>query len=141
MDQCHRDAWGAHWVSCIKPARVQLNTVCRPPAEKCARSISIEQMQTLRAFFSDPVDIVGEIPAPQVAPATVCTAGFHEIVAMLCRRPCTAEDVAAGLRIHVNEALKKLEQLVAAGMAPTLAENKKIFYAAGKPVEDNDNRL
>lgn len=123
----------ADWVSRIKPARVQLNTVCRPPAEKFARSISIDQMQTLKVFFAGPVDIIGETTAEQVPLTTVYAAADREIVAMLSRRPCTAEDVAAGLRMHVNEALKKLEQLVAAGMACTLSERKKTFYTAGKP--------
>jgi wyosine [tRNA(Phe)-imidazoG37] synthetase (radical SAM superfamily) len=122
----------AEWVPRIKPARVQLNTVCRPPAEKYARSISIERMQTLRVFFAEPVDIIGENPAEQVPPTTVDPTGGCEIVAMLRRRPCTAEDVAAGLRMHMNEALKKLEQLVAAGKVHTLSENKKIYYKAGE---------
>jgi wyosine [tRNA(Phe)-imidazoG37] synthetase (radical SAM superfamily) len=123
----------ADCVSRIKPARVQLNTVCRPPAEKYARPVSAEQMQTLRVFFAEPVDIIGENPAAQVPLATVYTIGSREIVAMLGRRPCTAEDVGAGLRMNVNEALKKLEQLVAAGLAHRLEENRKIFYTASEP--------
>jgi wyosine [tRNA(Phe)-imidazoG37] synthetase (radical SAM superfamily) len=125
----------ADWVFRIKPARVQLNTVCRPPAEKYASSISMEQMQSLRVLFPEPVDIIGETPAEHVPLATVYTAGDREIVAMLRRRPCTAEDVASGLRMHVNEALKKLGQLVAVGVACTLSENKKTFYTAGEPSE------
>jgi wyosine [tRNA(Phe)-imidazoG37] synthetase (radical SAM superfamily) len=122
----------AEVVSRIRPARVQLNTVCRPPAEKFARSLSREQMMALKAFFAEPVDIIGET-APQSSFAAFYTAGNREILAMLNRRPCTAEDVAAGLRMHANEALKKLEQLVAAGMAHMLRENKKTFYVAGEP--------
>jgi wyosine [tRNA(Phe)-imidazoG37] synthetase (radical SAM superfamily) len=123
----------ADGVSRIKPDRVQLNTVRRPPAEKFARSISMEQLQALRAFFAEPVDIIGEIPAEPAPLATGYTAEDHEIVAMLSRRPCTAEDVAAGLRMNVNAALKKLEQLVAAGTAYTLSENKKTYYKAAEP--------
>jgi wyosine [tRNA(Phe)-imidazoG37] synthetase (radical SAM superfamily) len=123
----------AERVSRIQPARVQLNTVCRPPAEKCARPVAIEQMQVLKAYFTGPVDIIGEIPAGQVPLTTAGTAGNREILAMLSRRPCTAEDVAGGLRMHLNEALKKLEQLVASGAARTIWEEKKIFYAAVGP--------
>jgi wyosine [tRNA(Phe)-imidazoG37] synthetase (radical SAM superfamily) len=118
----------ADWAARIKPARVQLNTVCRPPATKYARPISIEQMQTLKVFFTAPVDIIAETPPEQVPLTTVNTPTDCEIVAMLSRRPCTAEDIAAGLRMHVNEALKKLQQLVAAGQVHTLSANKKIFY-------------
>lgn len=114
----------------IQPDRVQLNTVCRPPAEKYARPIAIEEMQALKAYFRGPVDIIGEIPAGQAPLTARGTSGDREILAMLSRRPCTAEDVAGGLRMHLNEALKKLEQLVAAGAARALWEEKKIFYAA-----------
>jgi wyosine [tRNA(Phe)-imidazoG37] synthetase (radical SAM superfamily) len=122
----------AEVVSRIRPARVQLNTVCRPAAENFARSLSIEQMQELKAFFAGPVDIISETAAEQLPLVASCPAGDREIQAMLGRRPCTAEDVAAGLRMHMNEALKKLERLVAAGMAHMLMENKKTFYAAGE---------
>ena len=122
----------AEWVSRIKPARVQLNTVCRPPAERYARSISMERLQALRVLFPEPVDIIGETSAEHVSPAIVFSAGDREIVAMLHRRPCTAEDVAVGLRMHVNEAIKKLGQLVAAGRVHMLSENKKIYYKTGE---------
>lgn len=122
----------AEVVSRMRPARVQLNTVCRPPAENCARSLSIDQMQALKGFFAGPVDIIGETAVEQSPRAAFYTAGEREILAMLGRRPCTVEDVAAGLRMHVNEALKKLEGLVAAGRAHVLTENKKTFYARYK---------
>ena len=123
----------AEQVSRIQPDRVQLNTVCRPPAEKYARPIAIEEMQALKAYFRGPVDIIGEIPAGQVPLTAAGTAGDREILAMLSRRPCTAEDVAGGLRMHLNEALKKLERLVAAGAVHTLCQEKKIFYTAVGP--------
>ena len=130
----------AAWVARIKPARVQLNTVCRPPAESCARPVSIEQMQALRIFFTGPVDIIAEARAPQVPLATAHIPGGREIVAMLSRRPCTAEDIAAGLRLHVNEALKTLQKLVAAGRVQTLSANKKIFYRANEPSRPKNKR-
>jgi wyosine [tRNA(Phe)-imidazoG37] synthetase (radical SAM superfamily) len=123
----------AEQVSRIQPSRVQLNTVCRPPAEKYARPIAIEEMLALKAYFTGPVDIIGEIPAGRVPMTAAGAAGDREILAMLGRRPCTAEDVAGGLRMHLNEALKKLEQLVAAGAARTLLDEKKIFYTAAGP--------
>ena len=123
----------AAWAARIKPARVQLNTVCRPPAARYARPVSIERMQTLKAYFAEPVDIIAEPPAQRVPLATARSRGEGEIVAMLSRRPCTAEDIAVGLRMHLNEALKTLQQLVTAGLVHTLSENKKIFYTANAP--------
>ena len=96
----------AEWATRIKPARVQLNTVCRPPAEKYARPVSNEQMQALSLFFAGPVEIIGKIPAQQAPSTTIHTLGDSEIMAMLNRRPCTAEDIAAGLRLHLGLAQK-----------------------------------
>jgi wyosine [tRNA(Phe)-imidazoG37] synthetase (radical SAM superfamily) len=119
-------------VSRIEPARVQLNTVCRPPAEKHARSLSIEQMQALKRFFPEPVDIIGETAPQPVQERTFPAVREHDILALLARRPCTAEDVAAGLRLHVNEALKHLQRLVATEKAVVSFKNEKAFYACGQ---------
>ena len=37
----------------------------------------------------------------------------EDILALIERRPCTAAGAAAGLNIHVTEAIKHLEMLVA----------------------------
>ena len=51
-----------------------------------------------------------------------------DILAMLERRPCTADDVARGLGIHVNEALKHLAALVTAGRLATKTNAGRNFY-------------
>ena len=56
-------------------------------------------------------------------------AGNDTVLALLGRRPCTADDVAEGLGIHRLEALKGLEQLRAAGQVKVVQIDHKTFYS------------
>ena len=54
----------------------------------------------------------------------------EDILALIERRPCTAAGAAAGLNIHVTEAIKHLEMLVADGKAVTQPKDGQVFYSA-----------
>lgn len=112
----------------IKPARVQLNTVCRPPAEEFAFPLSLDDLRSLKGLFPGFVEIISE--EGQDFPDTEAfSAGREEdILALLRRRPCTSEDIAAGLGIHVTEALKLLNVLVERGMAHSVVSGGRNFY-------------
>jgi len=114
----------------IGPARIQLNTVCRPPAENFAFPLSADQMLALKDFFPGPVDIIsGGGRNGSRAPA-LSNAWDEDILALLSRRPCTSEDVASGLGVHVMEALKHLDGLIAAGKVNTVITGGRNFYVA-----------
>jgi predicted ArsR family transcriptional regulator len=66
---------------------VQVNTVSRTPAESFAEPVPREQKGD---YFSTKRD---------------------GILTLLKRRPCSVEDIAAGLGLHRNEVVKYLEQL------------------------------
>ena len=113
----------------IHPERVQLNTVCRPPAEDFAFSVSPEQMLVFRSLFPGHVDIdiISERERSGASNAT-SQVGDEDILALLRRRPCTADDIASGLGIHMMEALKQLEALTSAGKVKTVVTNGRNFY-------------
>jgi predicted ArsR family transcriptional regulator len=54
----------------------------------------------------------------------------EDILALIERRPCTAAGTAAGLNIHITEAIKHLEMLVADGKAVTQPKDGQVFYSA-----------
>jgi wyosine [tRNA(Phe)-imidazoG37] synthetase (radical SAM superfamily) len=113
----------------IQPARVQLNTVSRPPAEEFASSLSRDQMRALTRFFPGEVDIVigtesGAAQMPVSSEAEDC-----DILALLSRRPCTSQDIAGGLGIHVTEALTHLRLLFDAGKVHTMVTGGRIYFA------------
>lgn len=114
----------------IHPERVQLNTVCRPPAEDFAFPVPGKQMLALKNFFPCLVDIISEHVQNDAHTAALLNHGVEDILALLRRRPCTSEDVARGLGMHITEALKHLEALNSAGKAKTVVTDGQRFYVA-----------
>ena len=112
----------------IQPARVQLNTVSRPPVEKFAFLLSPDQMLALKAIFPGEVDIISEKERDGVRIPASYKARDADILALLGRRPCTPADVAGGLGIHVTEALKHLEALTCAGKVSMVFTDGRGFY-------------
>lgn len=117
----------------IAPARVQLNTVCRPPAERSARPLSQDDMQHLKVLFPAQVDVISHVYQEKATHSASVKARREDVLALLRRRPCTAMDVAEGLDMHVNEAIKHLDALTKAGVVTTSIAEGRVFYASAGP--------
>jgi wyosine [tRNA(Phe)-imidazoG37] synthetase (radical SAM superfamily) len=112
----------------IRPGRVQLNTVSRPPAEGFARAIPRERLSRLAKSFSGLVELISD-SSPESSPSpSPFAVTDSDILDLLTRRPCTAGGVAAGLSLHIQEAAKRLEALVKTGAVAVLQKDGKIFY-------------
>ena len=109
----------------IKPSRVQLNTVARPPYEAFAEPLNKERMievrQRIEEVFDGPVDVLGiaedtssEVQASDRKPVQVDRRSVEEeIINLLRRRPCTVADIAKTLGIdkdNVTELLADMEK-------------------------------
>ena len=116
----------------IAPTRIQLNTACRPPAERLARPVPRERMSELADLFAGEVicDFVSSDNGFRMAEESAEV----EIMALLGRRPCTAEDVAAGLGLHVLDVLKRLDALLVQGRITRVDAGDTTFYALPGPV-------
>ncbi len=112
----------------VRPDRIQLNTAVRPPAEAGVRPVSREQLEALARRFDPPAEVVAEFRQP--AGDTAAGATAEEVLELLRRRPCSAKDVADGLGIAPNEALKRIDELLAAGRAEAVRRDGGVFYAA-----------
>jgi wyosine [tRNA(Phe)-imidazoG37] synthetase (radical SAM superfamily) len=110
----------------IRPDRVQLNTVTRPPAEKQATGCSPQQLREFCSLFRTPVEVIADFRDIHQQPRFV--GGRKEVLAMLQRRPSSVEDIARGLQMHRNEAVKHLEELLAEHAVETLTSGTKRFY-------------
>lgn len=119
----------------IGPARIQLNTVCRPPAEEFAYAISAGQMRARKEYFPGRVDIISHSRRDQSHASTSFRAGSQEILALLSRRPCTSSDIARGLNMPVNEVLKHLETLLSDGKVAVLPSGGRRFYTTAGSAE------
>ena len=93
----------------IKPDKIQLNTVIRPPAEKTAHPLSLQKLQEIRDVMGENCEIIAEFDRKGQSPASQ---NLEEaILTMIQRRPVTLSDISTSLGLHRNEALKYLDDL------------------------------
>jgi wyosine [tRNA(Phe)-imidazoG37] synthetase (radical SAM superfamily) len=121
----------------IKPDRIHLNTVVRPPAEPYAEPVAPEQLHRLCRLFGPDAEVVAEFSRTAEQPQF--TTGGEEVLALLQRRPCRAQDVAAGLSIPINDAVKRLSDLVERGLVRerTRHQSRYQYYEAVRVDQDS----
>jgi wyosine [tRNA(Phe)-imidazoG37] synthetase (radical SAM superfamily) len=113
----------------IRPDRVQLNTVARPPAEEFALGVAPEELARLARRFSPRAEVVAERPSRLAHKSRKPDA--RAVLELLRRRPCTAGDLARGLGVNRLEILKRLEALVGRGEIETSRHEGENYYRAG----------
>ena len=114
----------------IGPDKVHLNTVVRPPADSEARRVSDQRMHEIAVRLSGVAEVVGDSKTPA---GDKGRAGAAEILTLLQRRPCTLQDIAAGLAVHPNEALKHIDGLLQDGRITAKTRVSKVFYMPARP--------
>jgi len=97
----------------IRPDRVQLNTPIRPPAEDFAFPLTLLQLEEIKERLGEKVEIISEFAAP--LGEELNSVKDTEILNLIKRRPCTAEDISKVLGLHLNEVVKCLEKLLQEG--------------------------
>ena len=98
----------------IRPDRIQLNTAVRPTAEEYAETVTKQEMKRQCQLLGPTAEVIADYSALEGEKDFEATE--DELLAMLRRRPCTLDDVAAGLAIHRSEATKYVEDLSAKGL-------------------------
>jgi wyosine [tRNA(Phe)-imidazoG37] synthetase (radical SAM superfamily) len=114
-------------VARIRPDRIELNTVVRPPADVRAAALGPAELGKVRAALGPRAEIVASFARRKQAPA----AGRLEraVLATVARRPQTADDIAVALGRHRDEVLKTLAPLLDRGRARTLVHGGKTYFA------------
>jgi wyosine [tRNA(Phe)-imidazoG37] synthetase (radical SAM superfamily) len=120
----------------LKPKRVQMNTVVRPPAEEFATPLSQNQMLKLRGLLPGKVEIISDAETGDWRKLPRAASRKSEIFSLIMRRPCTSTDVARSLGMHTSEALKSLHELVMSGKIRTVAGNRRTFYIGSIKAEE-----
>ncbi|HOW18505.1 MAG TPA: radical SAM protein [Phycisphaerae bacterium] len=123
----------ATWARKIRPDRVQLNTVSRPPAEPWAERVRRKRLLGLARLFEPRAEVIDEYTQPPTdgRPGS----GADRICDTIRRRPCTLEDVMAAHGLHRNEAVKYLDELVRGGFIERVASGSDFYYRAIRPTE------
>lgn len=109
----------------IRPDRVQLNTVYRPPAEDFALPLPPERLEKIRQDLDDRVEIIPESNLPFGEKPVLQK---DDILALLRRRPCTAEDLSRALGFKLEEVLKTLGRLAQERVLTYKLFHQKCFY-------------
>ena len=117
----------------IKPDRLQLNTATRPTAEEYAVMVGYRRMSDLAPLFDPPAEVIADYRG--VHAQSDFMAGREGVLEMIRRRPCSLDDIADGLNMHRNEAVKYIEELEAEGLLAKRARGSKLFYS-GKHVRE-----
>jgi len=110
----------------IGPNRVQLNTVSRPPAEDFAYSVPPDEIARLASLIAENAEVVADYR--HVHEQLAFAARGEDVMSLLRRRPCTIEDIASGLGMHRNEAVKYVEQFLAEGRLGGKKRNHRTYY-------------
>jgi wyosine [tRNA(Phe)-imidazoG37] synthetase (radical SAM superfamily) len=110
----------------IKPDKVQLNTVVRPPAESFARPLNFKELEHVQSQLNHNCEIVADFtPKHQTA---ISENLKESIFAMIRRRPVTLRDIADSMGMHKNEVIKYLNILLNENAVKTVAFENKTYY-------------
>jgi wyosine [tRNA(Phe)-imidazoG37] synthetase (radical SAM superfamily) len=110
----------------IRPDRIQLNTVVRPPLESYAQPIEQQELKSLAARFTERV----EIPI-DFAPRTKSghrISSEEEILEMLKRRPCTLSDICEALNLDGEKTRTVLATLAMAGRLSVCRHRQREYF-------------
>jgi len=115
-------------ISSINPDKVQVNTVTRPPAEGFAEPVPQKQLQTITKKLYEKAEVIADYS--NVHKQQDFSARYEDVLTLLKRRPCSIEDISAGLGLHRNEVVKYLEELSSEGKIEAKPQNKQLYYKA-----------
>lgn len=114
------------YIEKIKPEKIQLNTVVRPPVEGYAEPLSYAQLKEVQRVLGPRAEIISPSSRENAQPIGSVIAS--EIRAMVARRPCTAEDIAQCLGLSLEETIHFLNELIQAKRVNYECFNQQGFY-------------
>ncbi len=115
----------ARLASGLRPDRIHLNTIARPPAEDFAAAVPTAQLEALAGLFDPPAQVVSAFSAKRSQKGQADEA---KILAMLKRRPCTIKQIEAAFGLHINEVSKILGQLMRHDRIRADSKRQEVYY-------------
>lgn len=118
----------AKCINLIKPDKVQLNTVTRPPAETFAEPVPKEQLEAIAEKLYKNAEVIADFTGVHLR--ETYTTRRNDILTLLRRRPCSVEDIASGLGLHRNEVVKYIQELASRNEIESRPQNNRLYYKA-----------
>jgi wyosine [tRNA(Phe)-imidazoG37] synthetase (radical SAM superfamily) len=115
----------ARLAATLKPDKIHLNTIARPPAEDFAAAVPPAQLEALTALFDPPAQVVSAFRTKRSQKGQADEA---KILAMLKRRPCTIKQIQAAFGLHINEVSKILGRLMRHDRIRADLKRQEVYY-------------
>jgi len=110
----------------LRPEKIQLNTVIRPPAEVFAQPLTEEELSGIREQLGGNAEIIASFKRKD---QSAYKADVEEaVLTLLRRRPVTLSDISEALGVHRNEVVKYLEVLEHDGKIASKIFGGKRYY-------------
>lgn len=113
-------------ISEIRPEKIQLNTVVRPPSEKSARALSRKELEGIKKILGKSCEIIAAFDKKDQKPPSENLE--KAILSLLERRPATLQDISASLGINRKAALKFLDSLLKEGRIKPVVHKGLKYY-------------
>jgi wyosine [tRNA(Phe)-imidazoG37] synthetase (radical SAM superfamily) len=110
----------------IKPEKVQLNTVVRPPSEEFARPLSLEELEIIKDTLGDNCEIIAEFKKKKQIPRAENLEAA--ILSMIQRRPVTLLDISTSLGKEENKIQECLKFLLQEGKIKLVIHRNLKYY-------------
>ncbi|MFZ2631686.1 MAG: radical SAM protein [Desulfosalsimonadaceae bacterium] len=118
------------WMEKFKPDKIHLNTAVRPTAEFGISPLSEAKLVRVAEILGEKAQVIATFSRPNSGQHTMNVR--DSLLNMLSRRPCSLDDMAAGLGLHSNEILKHLDPLMAEKLVEVSKIGGRIFYQGRK---------
>jgi wyosine [tRNA(Phe)-imidazoG37] synthetase (radical SAM superfamily) len=118
----------------IKPDKIHLNTVVRPPSEEYATPVSADTLREIKRILGNRCEIIADFRMPLEAPHQADH--VRNILSIAERRPVTVDDLVSITGLHVNEILKYIERLLKQGKIVQSNHEQKKYYRSARRFND-----
>lgn len=110
----------------IHPDKTHLNTVVRPPAEKSAQPLSLDELNKIKEFLGEKTEVVASFrkKEQEKAPQEIAQA----ILAIVHRRPVTLEDLENSLGLTREELSLTLQHLLDSHQVKQIKHAGRLYF-------------
>jgi wyosine [tRNA(Phe)-imidazoG37] synthetase (radical SAM superfamily) len=111
----------------IRPDRVQVNTVVRPPAVAGTKAVTAERLAEIATALGPTAEIIAP---PSGASQRRVDGAVELILEMAARRPVTVQDVASSVGMSLAESAKLLGSMTDSGLLEVVRHGEILYHRA-----------
>jgi wyosine [tRNA(Phe)-imidazoG37] synthetase (radical SAM superfamily) len=129
-------------IELINPDKIQLNTAVRPTSDPYVKRLSVEKLKEIASQFGPKCEVVADFfqihsyklnsskSEDTSESKSLVSSKAESLLSMLKRRPCSLNDICAGLGISQNEARKHISDFQHRGVILSDEIDGIVFFKA-----------